>query len=143
MQTLFSVCFLFVFVKVLDSNPLPGLKITPTEGVIPAGGFANFKISFTPKAHMSFHKKFEVVQNGKNFGLSVILCVYVCTFMHLLDFISSVLMLFKNKLLLQIITAVAYSVVFFFFLVSVLLRSIKAASQFELIHIIPLTNCWM
>ncbi|XP_077637788.1 cilia- and flagella-associated protein 47 [Lonchura striata] len=49
------------YFKVLDSNLLPGLKISPTEGVIPAGGLANFTISFTPKAHMSFHKKFEVV----------------------------------------------------------------------------------
>lgn len=68
MQTPFSVCFLFLFVKVLDSNPLPGMKITPSEGVIPVGGFVDLKISFTPKAHMSFDKKVEVFQNGKSFG---------------------------------------------------------------------------
>lgn len=79
MQTPFSVCFLFVFVKVLDSNPLPGMKVTPSEGVIPVGGVAHLKISFTPKTYMNFDKKVEVFQNWKNFVfLSVILCVYVC-----------------------------------------------------------------
>lgn len=67
MQTPFSVCFLFVFVKVQDTNPLPGMKITPSEGVIPVGGVADLKISFTPKTHMSFDKKVEVFQNWKNF----------------------------------------------------------------------------
>ncbi|XP_068035889.1 cilia- and flagella-associated protein 47 isoform X4 [Anomalospiza imberbis] len=60
------------YFQVFDSNPLPGMKITPTEGVIPVGGRANFKISFTPEAHMSFDKKVEVaVRNAAELTLRI------------------------------------------------------------------------
>ncbi|XP_057901557.1 cilia- and flagella-associated protein 47 [Melospiza georgiana] len=60
------------YFQVLDSNPLPGMKITPSEGVIPVGGFVDLKISFTPKAHMSFDKKVEVaVRNAAELTLRI------------------------------------------------------------------------
>lgn len=80
MQTPFSVCFLFVFVKVLNSNPLPGMKITPSQGVVPVGGLADLNISFTPSAHMSFDKKVEVFKTGRTLSFEcypVCLCVYI------------------------------------------------------------------
>lgn len=114
---MFHVCVL----KVLDSNPLPGMMITPSEGVVPVGGHADLKICFTPSAKMSFDTRVEVFKTGRTCLLSVMFCVYVwrCTSEHLLDFISSVLMLFKEKkkFLQQLMAAITYSVI----LVSVLL----------------------
>ncbi|XP_064263439.1 cilia- and flagella-associated protein 47 isoform X3 [Passer domesticus] len=60
------------YFQVLDSSPVPGMKITPTEGVIPVGGLVDFKISFTPKARMSFDKKVEVaVRNAAELMLRI------------------------------------------------------------------------
>lgn len=59
------------------------------------------------------------MQNWKNFECYIVclfMCGDVCTFEHLLDFISSVLMLFKEKkkkgFLKQLMAAVTYSVIF-------------------------------
>ncbi|XP_014107059.1 PREDICTED: calponin homology domain-containing protein 2 [Pseudopodoces humilis] len=60
------------FAKVLDTNPLPGMKITPSVGVIPVGGVADLKISFSPKSHMNFDKKVEVaVRNAAELTLRI------------------------------------------------------------------------
>ncbi|XP_041343867.1 cilia- and flagella-associated protein 47 [Pyrgilauda ruficollis] len=60
------------YFQVLDSNPVPGMKITPTEGVIPVGGLVDLKISFSPKARMSFDKKVEVaVRNAAELILRI------------------------------------------------------------------------
>ncbi|XP_063249073.1 cilia- and flagella-associated protein 47 isoform X2 [Prinia subflava] len=60
------------YFQVHDTNPLPGMKITPSEGVIPVGGAADLKISFTPKAYMSFDKKVEVaVRNAAELTLKI------------------------------------------------------------------------
>ncbi|XP_074953995.1 cilia- and flagella-associated protein 47 [Phalacrocorax aristotelis] len=48
------------YFQVLDSNPLPGMMITPSEGVVPVGGHADLKICFTPNAKMSFDTRVEV-----------------------------------------------------------------------------------
>ncbi|XP_030333266.1 cilia- and flagella-associated protein 47 [Strigops habroptila] len=54
------------YFQVLDSNPLPGMMITPSEGVVPVGGYADLKISFTPNAKMNFDTKVEVaVRNSE------------------------------------------------------------------------------
>lgn len=63
--------------KVLDSNPLPGMVITPSEGVVPVGGCADLKISFTPDAKMRFDTRVEVFK-------SVCLCVEI--YVHLIIF---------------------------------------------------------
>ncbi|XP_052530326.1 cilia- and flagella-associated protein 47 [Tympanuchus pallidicinctus] len=48
------------YFQVIDSNPLPGMVITPFEGVVPVGGCADLKISFTPNAKMNFDTRVEV-----------------------------------------------------------------------------------
>ncbi|XP_072195940.1 cilia- and flagella-associated protein 47 [Excalfactoria chinensis] len=48
------------YFQVLDSNPLPGMVITPSEGVVPVGGCADLKISFIPDAKMNFDTRVEV-----------------------------------------------------------------------------------
>ncbi|CAM4444816.1 unnamed protein product [Lepidochelys kempii] len=54
------------YYQVLDSNPLPGMTITPSEGVVPVGGHADLKIYFTPNAVMKFDTRVEVaVRHGK------------------------------------------------------------------------------
>ncbi|KAL9867454.1 cilia- and flagella-associated protein 47 [Geothlypis trichas] len=70
--TILNTGYHHAYFQVLDSNPLPGMKITPSEGVIPVGGFVDLKISFTPKAHMSFDKKVEVaVRNAAELTLRI------------------------------------------------------------------------
>ncbi|XP_066033096.1 cilia- and flagella-associated protein 47 [Chamaea fasciata] len=60
------------YFQVHDTNPLPEMKITPSEGVIPVGGVADLKISFTPKTHMTFDKKVEVaVRNAAELRLRI------------------------------------------------------------------------
>ncbi|XP_027494225.1 cilia- and flagella-associated protein 47 isoform X1 [Corapipo altera] len=48
------------YFQVHDPNPLPGMTITPSQGVVPVGGTADLKISFTPNANMTFDKNVEV-----------------------------------------------------------------------------------
>ncbi|XP_010119416.1 PREDICTED: uncharacterized protein CXorf22 homolog, partial [Chlamydotis macqueenii] len=48
------------YFQVLDTNPLPGMMITPSEGVLPVGGQADLKICFTPNTKMRFDTKVEV-----------------------------------------------------------------------------------
>uniref|UniRef100_A0A8U7MMM3 Cilia and flagella associated protein 47 n=1 Tax=Corvus moneduloides TaxID=1196302 RepID=A0A8U7MMM3_CORMO len=60
------------YFQVLNSNPLPGMKITPSQGVVPVGGLADLNISLTPSAYMSFDKKVEVaVRNAAQLTLRV------------------------------------------------------------------------
>ncbi|KAM6144631.1 LOW QUALITY PROTEIN: cilia- and flagella-associated protein 47 [Phoenicopterus ruber ruber] len=58
------------YFQVLDSNPLPGMMITPTEGVVPVGGHADLRICFTPNAKMSFDTRVEVAV--RNSGVLVL-----------------------------------------------------------------------
>ncbi|XP_009886666.1 PREDICTED: uncharacterized protein CXorf22 homolog [Charadrius vociferus] len=58
------------YFQVLDSNPLPGMMITPSEGVVPVGGHADLKICFTPNAKMSFDTRVEVAV--RNSGVLVL-----------------------------------------------------------------------
>ncbi|XP_040516248.1 cilia- and flagella-associated protein 47 isoform X2 [Gallus gallus] len=55
-----NVGYNHAYFHVLDSNPLPGMVITPSEGVVPVGGCADLKISFTPDAKMRFDTRVEV-----------------------------------------------------------------------------------
>ncbi|XP_021263655.1 cilia- and flagella-associated protein 47 isoform X2 [Numida meleagris] len=48
------------YFQVLHSNPVPGMVITPPEGVVPVGGHADLKISFTADAKMNFDTRVEV-----------------------------------------------------------------------------------
>ncbi|XP_030312325.1 cilia- and flagella-associated protein 47 [Calypte anna] len=58
--TLQNVGYNHAYFQVLDSNPLPGMMITPSKGVVPVGGHADLKICFTPNAKMSFDTRVEV-----------------------------------------------------------------------------------
>lgn len=63
--------------KVLDTNPLPGMTINPSEGVVPVGGHADLRICFTPIAKMSFDTRVEVFKTGRICLWSFVLCVYL------------------------------------------------------------------
>lgn len=71
--------------KVIDSNPLPGMVITPFEGVVPVGGCADLKISFTPNAKMNFDTRVEVFKS---------VCLYVDMYVHLI--ISEAFLWYSN-----------------------------------------------
>lgn len=72
--------------KVLDTNPLPGMMITPSEGVVPVGGHADLRICFTPIAKMSFDTRVEVFKTGRICLLSLMLCVYLWRCMYIWAF---------------------------------------------------------
>ncbi|XP_059580365.1 cilia- and flagella-associated protein 47 [Alligator mississippiensis] len=48
------------YFQVLDSNPVPGMTIVPSQGIIPVGGRSDLKIYFTPNAVMKFDTRVEV-----------------------------------------------------------------------------------
>ncbi|XP_042644204.1 cilia- and flagella-associated protein 47 [Tyto alba] len=68
--TLQNIGYNHAYFQVLDSNPLPGMTITPSEGVVPVGGHADLKICFTPNAKMSFDTRVEVAV--RNSGVLVL-----------------------------------------------------------------------
>lgn len=75
---MFHVCVL----KVPDSNPLPGMMITPSEGVVPVGGHAVLNIYFSLNAKMSFDTRVEVLKTGRplSFECYVLMCIDMCMF---------------------------------------------------------------
>ncbi|KAJ6667657.1 hypothetical protein lerEdw1_016778 [Lerista edwardsae] len=56
--TFYNTC---LYCQVIDSNPLPGMILSPYEGVVPVGGRTELKIYFTPNALMKFDSRVEVV----------------------------------------------------------------------------------
>lgn len=79
--------------KVLDSNPLPGMMITPSEGVVPVGGHADLKICFTPNAKMSFDTRVEVFKTGRTLSFEcyvLCLCVEICAHLSIFWILSPV-----------------------------------------------------
>ncbi|XP_035189456.1 cilia- and flagella-associated protein 47 [Oxyura jamaicensis] len=58
------------YFQVLHSNPLPGMLITPCDGVVPVGGHTELKILFTPNAKISFDTRVEVAV--RNSGVLVL-----------------------------------------------------------------------
>ncbi|KAM4795930.1 cilia- and flagella-associated protein 47 [Rhinophrynus dorsalis] len=60
------------YFQVVDMSPLPGMTITPTQGVVPVGGHATLRIFFTPEAIMKFDTRVEVsVRNTKPLELRI------------------------------------------------------------------------
>ncbi|KAM3935444.1 cilia- and flagella-associated protein 47 [Leptodactylus fuscus] len=60
------------YFKVVDVSPLPGMTITPSQGVVPIGGHVALTIFFTPKAVMKFDTKIEVsVRHAKTLELRI------------------------------------------------------------------------
>ncbi|XP_063160761.1 cilia- and flagella-associated protein 47 [Candoia aspera] len=60
------------YFQVLDVNPIPGMIITPFQGVIPVGGRTDIKIYFKPNALMKFDSRVEVaIRNGKSLELRI------------------------------------------------------------------------
>ncbi|XP_010159850.1 PREDICTED: uncharacterized protein CXorf22 homolog, partial [Eurypyga helias] len=68
--TLHNVGYNHAYFQVINSNPLPGMVITPSEGVVPVGGHADLKICFTPNAKTSFDTRVEVAV--RNSGVLVL-----------------------------------------------------------------------
>ncbi|XP_074672980.1 cilia- and flagella-associated protein 47 [Strix aluco] len=68
--TLQNIGYNHAYFQVLDSNPLPGMVITPSEGVVPVGGHADLKICFTPTAKISFDTRVKVAV--RNSGVLVL-----------------------------------------------------------------------
>ncbi|KAJ1117902.1 hypothetical protein NDU88_006098 [Pleurodeles waltl] len=60
------------YYKVLDVYPLHGMTITPSQGVIPVGGFAQLQVNFIPNAVIKFDTRVEVaVRNAKSLELRI------------------------------------------------------------------------
>ncbi|XP_015672831.1 cilia- and flagella-associated protein 47 [Protobothrops mucrosquamatus] len=60
------------YFQVLDVNPVPGMIITPFQGVIPVGGRTEIKIYFRPNALMKFDSRVEVaIRNAKSLELRI------------------------------------------------------------------------
>ncbi|XP_062983760.1 cilia- and flagella-associated protein 47 [Elgaria multicarinata webbii] len=60
------------YFQVLDANPLPGMIITPFQGVVPVGARTEIKIYFRPNALMKFDSRVEVaVRNAKSLELRI------------------------------------------------------------------------
>ncbi|XP_060090088.1 cilia- and flagella-associated protein 47 [Heteronotia binoei] len=60
------------YFQVVDANPLPGMIITPFQGVVPVGGRTELKIYFTPNALMKFDSRVEVaVRHAKSLELRI------------------------------------------------------------------------
>lgn len=80
---MFRVCVL----KVLDSNPLPEMRITPSEGVVPVGGRADLRICFTPNAKMSFDTRVKVFKTGSTLSFECYVahvCAEKCVHLNVL-----------------------------------------------------------
>ncbi|XP_041438289.1 cilia- and flagella-associated protein 47 isoform X2 [Xenopus laevis] len=60
------------YFQVEDVNPLPGMTVTPSQGVVPIGGYATLQIFFTPEAVMKFDTRLDVsVRNTKPLELRI------------------------------------------------------------------------
>ena len=53
-----------IFLQVVDPNPVPGLSVSPVQGVVPVGGTTELKIHLTPSAVMKFDTRLEVAIRG-------------------------------------------------------------------------------
>ena len=53
-----------------DSNPFPGLQISPLHGVVPVGGYAELQAKLTPDSILKFDTRVQVSVKGcKNMEL--------------------------------------------------------------------------
>nr|XP_046196397.1 cilia- and flagella-associated protein 47-like [Oncorhynchus gorbuscha] len=60
------------YFQVLDVYPLPGMVVTPTEGVVPVGGQAEVQVHLNPGAVMKFDTRVEIaLRNMKSLELRV------------------------------------------------------------------------
>ncbi|KAM8977297.1 LOW QUALITY PROTEIN: cilia- and flagella-associated protein 47 [Pelodytes ibericus] len=60
------------YFQVVDISPLPAMVITPSQGIVPAGGHVALQIFFTPRAVMKFDTRVEVsVRNTKPLELRI------------------------------------------------------------------------
>ncbi|XP_071134806.1 cilia- and flagella-associated protein 47-like isoform X3 [Mytilus edulis] len=58
------------YFQVIDSNPFPGLTVSPVHGVVPVGGFAELKVMLTPQAMVKFDTRVQVaIKQGKTLEL--------------------------------------------------------------------------
>nr|XP_046174926.1 cilia- and flagella-associated protein 47-like [Oncorhynchus gorbuscha] len=58
------------YFQVLDVYPLPGMVVTPTEGVVPVGGQAEVQVHLNPGAVMKFDTRVEIaLRNMKSLEL--------------------------------------------------------------------------
>ncbi|XP_054479802.1 cilia- and flagella-associated protein 47-like [Anoplopoma fimbria] len=60
------------YYQVLDVYPLPGMVVSPPEGVVPSGGQATLKIHFSPESAIKFDTRVEIaLRNMKSMELRV------------------------------------------------------------------------
>ncbi|KAJ8350368.1 hypothetical protein SKAU_G00254980 [Synaphobranchus kaupii] len=58
------------YFQVFDVYPLPGMLLTPSEGVVPVGGQAEIQVHFTPEAVVKFDTRVEIgVKSSKSLEL--------------------------------------------------------------------------
>ncbi|XP_028583251.2 cilia- and flagella-associated protein 47 isoform X2 [Podarcis muralis] len=60
------------YFQVIDANPLPGMIISPFQGVVPVGGHTEINIYFRPNALMKFDSRVEIaVRHAKYLELRI------------------------------------------------------------------------
>ncbi|XP_045065582.1 cilia- and flagella-associated protein 47-like isoform X3 [Coregonus clupeaformis] len=70
--TLYNTGHNHAYFQVLDVYPLPGMVVTPPEGVVPVGGQAEVQVHLNPGAVMKFDTRVEIVlRNMKSLELRV------------------------------------------------------------------------
>ncbi|KAL1021786.1 hypothetical protein UPYG_G00017930 [Umbra pygmaea] len=70
--TLLNTGHSHAYFQVLDLYPLPGMVVTPTTGIVPAGGQVEIQVHLTPGAVMKFDTRIEIaLRNMKSLELRV------------------------------------------------------------------------
>lgn len=63
-SSLYNPLCTHILLQVVDPNPVPGLNVSPVQGVVPVGGTTELKIHLTPSAVMKFDTRLEVAIRG-------------------------------------------------------------------------------
>lgn len=63
--------------QVLDMYPLPGMVVSPSEGVVSSGGQAVLKIHFRPDSVIKFDTRVEVEKETRWYNN---VCIYICVY---------------------------------------------------------------
>ena len=60
------------YFQVTESEPIPGMLITPKYGVVPVGGVCPLKIEMHPKEIIKFDARILVqIRGSKNIGIKI------------------------------------------------------------------------
>ncbi len=91
LTAILSLCCVFICLRqVLDVCPLPGMMVSPPEGVVPSGGQAALHIHFNPDSIFRFDTRVEVRDEQRRAGslfyvMAICVCVHVCVYKKILS----------------------------------------------------------